>query len=126
MSEQHPHVVLARKCFDSIVSRDFAALKEIFAEDAVMWQNVRGVEVLFAANISAIEQLLAPLQAFSYTGITCEATETGFVEQHLATGINRLGEAFSIPVCVVGTVVNGRITRTAEYVDGRAGGVLRS
>ena len=71
-------------------------------------------------------QLLAPLRAFSYTAMTCEATETGFVEQHLATGINRLGEAFRIPACVVGTVVNGRITRTAEYVDGRAGGVLRS
>ena len=55
MTEQHPHVTLARKFFDSIVERNFEALSEIFADDAVMWQNVRGVEVLFAANISAIE-----------------------------------------------------------------------
>ena len=120
MTEQHPHVTLARKFFDSLVERDFEALKEIVAEDAVMWQNARGAEVLFSANISAIEQLLAPLQEFSYSGISCEATETGFVEQHSATGINRLGQAFSIPV------VNGRITRAAEYVDGRAGVVLRA
>lgn len=108
------------------MNRDFAALRECFAEDAVMWQNARGVKVPFAANITAIEQLLAPLRAFSYTAITCEATESGFVEQHLATGIDRLGQAFSVPACVVGTVVDGRITRTAEYVDGRAGAELRA
>ena len=46
-------------------------------------------------------------------------TEDGFVLQMVSSGITTSGVDFRVPVCLVVTVAEGRITRLDEYADSR-------
>jgi len=46
-----------------------------------------------------------------------EATETGFVQQHILRGLLPNGEKLALPVCIIFQINDGQITRLDEYFD---------
>lgn len=109
---------IARRFFDAVLRGELEAALAVCSDDATMWSAGTGPKTLPAkVLLPALLAVAENADEFAYEDIRCEATADGFVEQHTVTGRTHSGEAFSIPVCIVGTIANGRITAMREYLD---------
>jgi hypothetical protein len=82
-----------------------------------MWHNAFQVEMSGEEHIKLMERTyfhkyLNP----KYINIRIELFEGGFVQQHILTAHFAGGSEMSLPICVVGRVKDGRITRIDEYL----------
>lgn len=111
---------LADRFFAAITAADIDTVRTIYAPDAVVWHAHTNAEQSVSENLRTLSWIAKYVKDFRYEERRCEATESGFVEQHLVRGIAPSGEAFTIPACIVCTVVDGHITRLAEYFDSAA------
>ncbi len=107
---------LARRLFGAVTAGDVDVVRALYAPDAVIWHNNDGVTQTVDENIRVLSWIAANVKDFRYEDGRCQATPTGFVEQHVTCGIGPKG-AFTIPACIVCTVVDGRISRLDEYLD---------
>jgi ketosteroid isomerase-like protein len=110
---------LARRLFDAATSGDAAMLRQMFAPDAIIWNNVEDVEHGAADGLAMLGRLGRRVAQYRYERVRLQATETGFVEQHIVRGTSSDGKDFAIPKCVLVTVAGGLITRLEEYVDAK-------
>ena len=108
---------LAGRLFSAVERGDVEALREIYAPDAQIWHNTDQQVQTIEQNFRTIGWIAKNVKDFRYEDIQRQATETGFVEQHLTRGTGPGGNDFTIPACIVCTVVDGRITRLDEYLD---------
>jgi ketosteroid isomerase-like protein len=122
---EDPVLALAERFFKAIESCDLAALRLLYADDAVVWHNYDPLEAradgrggaVVAQNIAllgAVPKLIAGLR---YEVWHRERTHSGFVQQHLVTGRSPDGEPVRFPVCIVCRVENGCISALYEYLD---------
>lgn len=107
----------ARRFFAAVTSGDVDALGLMYAPGAVIWHNNDGREQTPEQNLQVIGWIAKNVKDFRYEDVRCQPTPTGFVEQHVTRGAGPGGSEFSIPACIVCTVVEGRITRVDEYLD---------
>lgn len=115
---------LADRFFDAVVSGDIDAVRAMYAPDAVIWHAHTNAEQSVGDNLRTLAAIAKHVKGFGYDERRCIATEIGFVEQHVTRGIAPSGTAFTIPACIVCTVVDGRITRLDEYFDSAAAAAL--
>ncbi len=108
---------LAERLFCAVERGDIEALRSIYAPDAEIWHNTDQQVQTVDQNLRTIGWIAANVSNFRYEDIQRQATETGFVEQHMTRGTGPSGIDFSIPACIVCTVVDGKITRLDEYLD---------
>ena len=108
---------LAERLFSAVERGDLDALRDIYAPDAEIWHNTDQQVQTVEQNLRTIAWIAANVKDFRYEDIQRQATETGFVEQHMTRGTGPSGKEFNIPACIVCTVVDGRITRLDEYLD---------
>jgi ketosteroid isomerase-like protein len=108
---------LAERLFSAVQRGDVDALREIYAPNAEIWHNTDQQVQTVDQNLRTIGWIAANVKRFRYEEIQRQATENGFVEQHLTRGTGPSGKEFTIPACIVCTVVDGRITRLDEYLD---------
>jgi ketosteroid isomerase-like protein len=108
---------LAIRFFDAIERGDIETVREIYADDAVIWHNTDGKETTRAENLSVLNEFIKAVSSRRYTERRLSAFEGGFVEQHRLVGSLANGAEISLPACIVCTVANGRITRLDEYFD---------
>lgn len=108
---------LAERLFDAVERGDVDALREIYAPNCEIWHNTDQQVQTVDQNLRTIGWIAANVSNFRYEEIQRQATETGFVEQHLTRGTGPSGKEFTVPACIVCTVVDGRITRLDEYLD---------
>jgi ketosteroid isomerase-like protein len=111
------HLELAERLFSAVERGDIEALREIYAPDAEIWHNTDQQVQTIDQNFRTIGWIAKNVTDFRYEDIQRQATETGFIEQHMTRGTGPSGKDFSIPACIVCTVVDGRITRLDEYLD---------
>ena len=107
---------IARAIFDAFESGDMAAAKAILSDDFCGSQNggpamSRDILLGFSAAVKT------KVPDFRYDDIVCAATDTGFVEEHTVRGTLPDGEQLNLRLCVIGTVVDGKITELREYLD---------
>jgi uncharacterized protein len=109
---------LADRLFAAIASNDLDALRnEIYAPDVVVWHNNDNHEQRIDENLKVLNWLSRKVTNRRYEEIRRQATDTGFVEQHVLRGTAPSGKELEIPACLVVTVTGGRID---EYIDSAA------
>lgn len=115
-------LALADRFFKAIEAGDVETVRSIYAPDAVIWHNSdplgeRDTGQSARENLEVIGKLPQRITSLEYEVFQREATESGFVQQHVLRGRMRNGEAFVMPACIICRVENGRITRLDEYFD---------
>jgi uncharacterized protein len=108
---------LARDFLDAIERCDAAALRRIYATDAVIWHNTVDAEQSREDNIAVLETFPKLFKSFRYKRIRRVLFEGGYVQQHAFTGVQHDGTEFEIPACMVVQTRNGQIVRLDEYYD---------
>ena len=112
---------LADRLFAAIASNDLDALRnEIYAPDVVVWHNNDNHEQRIDENLKVLNWLSRKVTNRRYEEIRRQATDTGFVEQHVLRGTAPSGNELEIPACLVVTVTGDRISRIDEYIDSAA------
>jgi ketosteroid isomerase-like protein len=113
---------LAARFFAAIEASDVDTVREIYHPDCVIWHNydpleVRGTGQTVTENLKVLVSLPKRILGAKYDVVQREATETGFIQQHVLRGTMLNGEPFILPACLICVVKDGRITRLDEYFD---------
>ena len=116
---------LAGRFFAAIERGDIDAVRAMYSADAVVWHNYDGAEQTVEQNLATLASIMKNFSGFRYEERRCQATESGFVEQHITRGRTPKGTEFSFPACIVATVVAGQVGRIDEYLDTAQLAVLR-
>jgi len=120
------NTTIARALFDAFQAGDTDAASALLAPDFKGTQN-GGPASNRAMLMGFLDAVHAKTQNFRYEEITCTATATGFVEEHAVRADLPGGEVFDVTLCVVGEVVDGKITALREYADNaRAAGLAKA
>jgi ketosteroid isomerase-like protein len=112
---------VADRLFRAIEAGDIATVHELYAPDVEIRVNVwhgRANEVQTREqNVAVLQWVVTNLRDLRYDEIRRSATDTGFVQQHVFRAVSPSGQQLEVPVCMVGTCVDGHITRLDEYMD---------
>lgn len=108
---------VADRLFRAIEDGDIDAVRTLYATDVVVWHNVDQQVEDRDANLATLGWVIHNLPGLRYTEIRRQATEDGFVQQHVVVATNRAGRVVVLPACIVATVRDGLITRIDEYLD---------
>ncbi len=116
---------VAARFFAAIEAGDTAALRSLYAPDAVVWHNTDQVEQSVDQNLVVLHWVVDHVKGWHYEDVRRTAYDGGFVQQHIGKGVAPSGLPFAMPACIVGTVEGGRVTRIEEYIDSAAVEALR-
>ena len=110
-------VAIGRRLADSIDAMDPDQFKALFAEGGLHWNNVSKVAVTAEdrAAILAVER--KHLLDVRFADQRLQGTADGFVLQGIVMGRTSTGNEVRIPVCFVGSVDDGGISRLDEYAN---------
>ena len=108
---------LAERLFAAITAGNVDAVRNIYASDAVIWHNNDNNSQNVDQNLAVLGWVVKHVKDVRYEEIRRQATETGFVQQHVLRGIAPNGQPLEIAACIVCVVEDGRITRLDEYLD---------
>lgn len=140
MTTSHPHIKLAHALNAAVAAGDTAALLEIYAEDARIWQNTAGRPMDPQRAAKVVAWMAKTIRGLRYDDVrlTLLATEgqegaarsdeplaSGYVQQHTLRGTNAAGEEIAIDACIVARVEGGRIVRLDEYLDSAQAAALQ-
>ncbi len=108
---------LAKQLFTAVAAGDIATIERLYAPDIIVWHNYDGVGQTAAENLRTLRWLTRNVTNLRYEEIRLEETPGGFVQQYVLRATAPDGSALEVPVCMVGAVEGGRITRLDEYMD---------
>ena len=108
---------IARRLFTAIEDGDIAGVEQLYAPDIVVWHNYDGAGQTAAENLRTLRWLTRNVTNLRYDEIRLQETPNGFVQQYVLRASAPDGTALDVPVCMVGTVADGQITRLEEYMD---------
>jgi ketosteroid isomerase-like protein len=112
---------LADKLFAAIAANDLDSLRnDVYTPDVVVWHNNDNHEQLIDENLKVLNWLSRKVTNRRYEEVRRQATDTGFVEQHVLRGTAPNGNEIEVPACLVVTVTGDRISRIDEYIDSAA------
>lgn len=117
MSNDEATRSVALKLVSAIENYDSALMRQCYAPDMRMWHNAFQEEMSGEEHIKLMERTyfhkyLNP----KYIDIRIDLFNGGFVQQHVLTAHFANGAEVRLPICVVGYVKDGRITRINEYL----------
>jgi uncharacterized protein len=118
-------LALAERFFTAIEASDVETLREIYHPDCIIWHSSDPLEKRstgqgVAENLHALATLQDRVIGATFEVLQREATETGFLQQHILRGSMPNGEPFIMPTSMICVVEEGRITRLDEYFDSAA------
>lgn len=108
---------LADRFFTAIPKGDAAALRQLYAPDAVIWHNFDQKSQSVEENLRVLAWIGANVKSLRYEEIRRIATPDGWVQQHVLRGIAPNGQPLEVPACIVFRVRAGRVARVEEYLD---------
>ncbi len=112
---------LADRLFAAIAANDLDALRnDVYSPDVVVWHNNDNHEQRLEENLKVLNWISRNITDRRYEAVRRQATDTGFVEQHVLRGTTADGTQLEVPACLVVTVENDRISRIDEYLDSAA------
>lgn len=115
---------IAAAFFDALAREDKVKLRQVCAPDFRPQQN-GGPTLTIEELLGFATAIHRVVRGFEYGDPVLAGTTTGFVQEHRVRGTLPDGTAVDMPVCVVGDVIDGRITAAREYFDtARAAKVL--
>ena len=101
----------------AVTRGDIEVVRAMYAPGAIIWHNNDGVSQAADENLRVLGWIAANVKDFRYEDVRFQATDSGFVEQHVTCGTSPGGRPFAIPTCLVVTVADGKIARLDEYLD---------
>jgi uncharacterized protein len=111
------HLAIADRLFSAITRGDVDAVRALYAPDVRVWHNNDNVEQTAEQNLMVLGWVTTHIKGLRYDDVRCQATASGFVQQHVLRGTVGAGVAVEIPACLVVTVRDTLITRIDEYLD---------
>lgn len=117
MAESTDAIEVARRLFTAIEAGSIDTVSELYTEDACIWHNTDGVTETRHENLRTLGWVVENLESLRYTEVNCQATPTGFVQQHVLRATTSTGAVVELPACIVATLDDGRISRIDEYLD---------
>lgn len=117
MTDSHPHVEVARALTQRLLAGDVAGVADLYHDDALVWRNLDDRALVKKQMIKVVTFLSTSVKDTRYSDIRVQATETGFVQQHVLEGIAPSGEPVRAFACLVATIRDGKIARLDEYLD---------
>jgi ketosteroid isomerase-like protein len=114
---QHDAEAIAERLFAAISAGDFDQIREVYAPDAVIFNNhtpgTIGVEDL----ITMLTHMKGAVERMWFEPVRTQVTAMGFVDQHITHFITYKGATATLPSCMVVGVRDGRIASVEEYAD---------
>lgn len=108
---------VAERLFAAIMAGKVDEVRNVYAPDAVIWHNNDNSSQTVDQNLAVLGWVVTHIKNLRYEEVRRQATDTGFVQQHVLRGIAPNGQVLEIAACIVCVVHNGRITRLDEYLD---------
>lgn len=116
---------IAEELVRAVTTGDLSLAGELYADDAVLWQNTTGRTSDKARALSTIQWLYNTVKELAYEDIRLQELPDGFVQQHRLKGNLDNGATLAVDACMVVRVKDGKILRVDEYFDSAAFAVLR-
>ena len=115
-------LTVADQFFTAIEAGDVDAVRGLYHPDVVIWHNYDGLDRRETGdsredNLKVLAGLPTRIAGAHYDVWYREATQTGFVQQHVLRGTMPNGKPIELPACIVCRVEEGLITRLDEYFD---------
>lgn len=115
-------IEIGKQFFKAIEKGDIETVRNIYHPDVEIWHNVDGLDRRTTGqsreeNIALLKMVTRIVRDWEYDVWYREATETGFVQQHILRGLLPKGEKLALPVCIIFQINDGQITRLDEYFD---------
>ena len=108
---------LCNRFFDAYQDRRIDVLEQLYADECIIWHNVFGRETTGAENLAKLPASYAGQRRRTYNDRRINTFADGFVIQYTLGGVMHDGHRGAMPICIVGRVSNGKITRIDEYMD---------
>lgn len=115
---------IAEDLIRAVTTGDMDLARELYADDAVLWQNTTAKSVDVDRALRTIAWLGKTIQNLAYEDVRRTITDDGFVQQHRMTGQTASGKVLVAHACMIATVRDGKIVEVREYMDSRAFDVL--
>ena len=119
MSDSHPNLEVARRLIECVTGGDVEGVDRLYADDIRVWRNVDQRELVKKQALKVVG-LLSQLDDLEYRDVRLEATEHGYVQQHVLSCTGPKGDEVRVPSCIVVRVEADRIVRIDEYFDSAA------
>jgi ketosteroid isomerase-like protein len=103
--------------FDHLASGDVAAALGWLTPDAHIWHCFDRVAHDREATAREWSSFVDSFTERTFTDVRTQDTATGSVRQHVMTVRTAAGNTLAWDVCVIVTLVDGRIQRLDEYLD---------
>ncbi len=103
--------------FAALEAGDIAALREIYAPDAVIWHNDDLVEQPVEENLKVLAGLHRVVSGLRYDITRRVPAPDGVLQQHVLRGTLPDGAAVELHAAMYLQVRDGRISRIEEYLD---------
>jgi ketosteroid isomerase-like protein len=117
MSNSTDMNALADRIMRAIEQSDVETITACYTPDARIWHNFDGKEQSVDENLRTMRWIEKRLKNRKYQIVSRHAFDSGYVQQHVLTGMLNNGEGFRMPACLIVTVRDGRIARLEEYLD---------
>jgi len=111
---------VAARLFAAVEAGDVAAIAQLYAPDAVIWHSHTGTTQTAEENVQVLGMVTKRLRDLRYEEVRRQRTDRGFVQQHVLRARGPEGQPVELRACMVCDVVDGRISRLDEYLDGAA------
>ena len=108
---------LVVRFFAALEGGDIAALREIYATDAVIWHNDDLIEQPVEENLRVLQGLHRVVSGLRYDIIRRVPTPDGMLQQHVLRGQLPNGTEVELHAAMYLRVRDGHITRIEEYLD---------
>lgn len=115
-------IEIGRQFFQAIEKGDIETVRNLYHPDVVIWHNTDAIDRRTTGqsreeNVALLKMLTSIVKDWEYEVWYLEATETGFVQQHILRGVLPNGEKLALPVSIIFQISDGKITRLDEYFD---------
>ena len=107
---------LCERFFDAYENKRADILDELYSDDCIIWHNVFGKDTMRDDNLDAMRKDVGQRRR-TYNDRIVNTFNDGFVIQYSLNGVMHSGHRGSMPICIVGRVRDGKITRIDEYMD---------
>jgi len=119
MSDAHPNLEVAKRLIECVTRGDVEGVDRLYADDIRVWRNVDQRELVKKQALKVVA-ILSQLSDIEYRDLRIEASEHGYVQQHVLSCTGPKGDEVRVPSCIVVRVEGDRIARIDEYADSAA------
>jgi ketosteroid isomerase-like protein len=106
---------LATRLFAAIAANDASAIREVYAPDAVIWNNHSPEAVGVESLVTMLAHMRGAVKTMRFERVRTQSTGSGFVDQHITHFTTNSGVTAALASCMIADVRDGRLVKVDEY-----------